>query len=97
MIEAWVKSPPDTKVKAAFCTSVSTLLSTKYHCGRSQTAETAPAAQLNEEVKWSSTVTAQDAAFPSGQTWTLLQLYMCWYGRPSCGQSVGLRAPTIWG
>ena len=47
------------KLRPPFWTSVSTLLSTRYHCGRSQIAEKFVSAQWKEEVKWSSTVTAQ--------------------------------------
>ena len=38
---------------------ICTLLVRRYHCGRSQIAETLPCAQWNDDVKWSSTVTAQ--------------------------------------
>src|SRR5215472_7983218 len=56
MIEERVTSPPVTKVMPPCCTSVSTLLVTRYQNGLSQIADTLPWAQWNDEVKWSITV-----------------------------------------
>src|SRR5271155_2119680 len=60
MIEERVTSPPVTKVMPPCCTSEITLSATRYHCGRSQIADTLPWAQWNDEVKWSMTVGAQE-------------------------------------
>ncbi len=50
MVEARVKSPPVTKVNPPFCTSESTLLISRYHCGRSQMAPKFSSVQWNDEV-----------------------------------------------
>jgi hypothetical protein len=73
-----------------------TLLSTRYQKGRSQMAETAPAAQLNDDVKWSITVTTQALTSPAAQTWTSSQLYASSPG-PTNLQRVAFRAPMTWG
>ena len=57
-------APPETKVMPAPSVSVIALSVNMYHCGRSQRAEKLYGAQLNEVVKWSSTVTPQVAGSP---------------------------------
>src|SRR5262249_39533580 len=49
-VEPGVRPRPVTKVSPPFCTSESTLLISRYHCGRSQMAPKFSSVQWNDEV-----------------------------------------------
>ncbi len=91
MTAEWVKSPPVMKVTPPFWTSVITLLVSRYHCGRSQIAETLPWAQVKLEVKWSSTVTVQ--LVPSAA----LHLFFTAEQSPLAPHKVAARSPWVRG
>src|ERR1700693_3895630 len=62
-----LKSPLVTKLSPPFWTSLTTLLITKAHSGRSQIAAKFCWAQLKEVVNWSSVVTSQLLSSPLEQ------------------------------
>src|SRR3984893_9147222 len=62
-----LKSPLVTKLSPPFWTSLTTLLTTSAHSGRSQIAAKFCWAQLNDVVNWSSVVTSQLLSSPFEQ------------------------------
>ena len=80
-------------VRPACWVSLITLLLSRYHCGRSQIAAKLKAAQLNDVVYWSRTVTMQAARLPALHRGGVL-LQSAWGSAPGPPHCVAKRPPT---